>query len=49
MPDRRRHRGAHPGDQALFGDAAPACADVDHDGRLDPVLVDRDLELRTDS
>ena len=32
----------------LAGAATPACADVDHDGRLDPVLTDRDLELRTD-
>ena len=33
----------------LAGAATPACADVDHDGRLDPVLTDRNLELRTDS
>ena len=33
----------------LAGAATPACADVDHDGRLDPVLTDRDLESRTDS
>ena len=32
----------------LAGAATPACAEVDHDGRLDPVLTDRDLELRID-
>jgi hypothetical protein len=33
----------------LPGPATPACADVDHDGRLEPVLTDRHLEPRTDS